>query len=294
MTVQAGTSPEALLAANRERLFGIAYRMLGSVAEAEDVLQEAYLRAQRSAVEDLRSPAAWLTTVVGRLCLTRLTSARARRERYVGPWLPEPLLSDVAAPADQPVLLAESVSAAFLVVLESLSPAERVAFVLRDVFGYEYPEVAEILDRTPQACRQLVSRARRAVQAQRPRYHPDAGTRHAVATAFLHACQEGDLDALLELLAPDAVSRSDGGGKASAGRRPVHGAERIARMLLGLRRRAASPAEVLACVHGLPGLGRWEQGRLVWVLSLTVDPAGKVASVDIVTNPEKLAAVTPV
>lgn len=281
---------DALVAVWREherRLRGVAYRMVGSVTEADDLLQEAFVRLQRTGLGDLRDPGAWLTTVVGRLCLNHLDSARVRRERYVGPWLPEPV--HVAADQLDEIELAESVAAAFLVVLESLSPSERVAFVLHDVFGHSYADVAAILHRDEVACRQLVSRARRAVEARRPRFTHDATQRRLAAERFLAACDGRDLADLLEVLAPDVALRSDGGGVVGSARRTIVGADRVARFLLGVLGRRAGTEDRLGAVHGAPGMAlRRVDGTLSGVISLGVDGDGRVADVSVVVNPDKL------
>jgi len=211
--------------AERDRLVGLAYRMLGSVFEAEEVVQEAFLRLYRS--QEVEDPWAWLTTVVSRLCLDHLGSARARREVYVGQWLPEPMFTQ-PEPQDE-VALAESVSTAMLVVLETLSPLERVVFVLREAFALEYAEIAAMVKRSAAAVRQLASRARRHVREGRPRFEPDAAQRERVASAFLAACEGADLERLLAVLDTDVVLRSDGGGKAPSPPHAVSGALRVAR-----------------------------------------------------------------
>jgi RNA polymerase sigma-70 factor, ECF subfamily len=277
---------------HRPALVGLAYRLLGSVAEAEDAVQEAFLRLERLGTDGIDNLGGWLNRTTSRICLDRLTSARARREVYVGPWLPEPL--ETADDPTEPVELAESVSMAFLVVLESLSPAERVAFLLHDVFGYEHADLAAILDRSEAACRQLVSRSRRHVEARRPRFEPDPEVRDQAAGRFLEACLSGDVDALLATLAPDVVLTSDGGGKVSAARRPVEGDERVARFFVGLARQA--PDDVVLeprRFNGTPGLlvGRAD-GSIEVVLVLDVAD-GLVRSIEAVRNPDKLAHLTP-
>jgi RNA polymerase sigma-70 factor (ECF subfamily) len=282
------TIPEAAVTRHRPSLVGLAYRLLGSVSEAEDAVQEAFLRLERHGTDGIDNLGGWLNRTTSRICLDRLTSARARREVYVGPWLPEPL--ETTVDVEQPVELAESVSMAFLVVLESLSPAERVAFLLHDVFGYDHGELATILDRSEPACRQLVSRARRHVQARRPRFEPDPAVRDEAAARFLEACLTGDLDALLASLAPDVVLRSDGGGKVPAVRRPVLGAERVARFLAGLARQA--PDDVVFETHrynGTPGLLVARSDGTVEVV-LVLDVAdGLVRGIEAIRNPDKLA-----
>lgn len=230
---------------HRDQLMAVAYRMLGSRTDAEDAVQEAWLRwdANRAEVRDTR---AWLTTVTARICLDQLRSARVRRESYVGPWLPEPMVEPMDDPAAQ-VARADEVSYALLVVLERLSPEQRVAFVLHDVFALPFDEIATVLATSPAAARQLASRARRAVSAQGvPRHTADLAEQRRVVEAFLDATQRGDIEALLRVLAPDVVAIGDGGGVAPAGRRPVTGALQVARFILGLfRRYRVDPADVL-------------------------------------------------
>src|SRR6185437_13419500 len=201
---------------HRPRLFGIAYRMLGTRTDAEDVLQDAYLRWHRGASDDLRSPEAWLVTTVTRLCIDRLRAARTEREQYVGPWLPEPLIGDTAPAADARAELSSSLSIAFLVVLEQLEPDERAAFLLHEVFETDYGEIAEILGKSAAACRQIVSRARKRVRGQRPRAQVSDTARRAVLERFASAIQTQDKAALLELVAEKASWTSDGGGRTRA------------------------------------------------------------------------------
>lgn len=272
--------------AHRGRLFGVAYRMLGSVAEAEDVVQDAYLRwsgLDPAEVKDLR---AFLVTVTTRLALDRLKSARVRRETYVGPWLPEPLLTgpDVADDA----ILDESVSMAMLVVLETLSPLERAVFVLREVFGYSHAEVARVLGRSEASCRQLAHRAREHVQARQPRFAANPEDGRQIAERFRDAAAGGDLGALLEILAPDVVAWSDGGGRATAARRPIHGAQRVARFFLALGRRARGAVTTrIAEVNGEPALLISRDGSLAIVMVLEIAD-GRIETIRSVLNPEKL------
>jgi RNA polymerase sigma-70 factor, ECF subfamily len=287
------TTIEAAVHDHRPALVGLAYRMLGSVTEAEDAVQEAYLRLERHGVEGIDNVGGWLNRTTSRICLDRLSSAQARREVYVGPWLPEPLISEDAT--SDPVELAESVSMAFLVVLESLSPAERVAFLLHDVFGYDHAELAEVLDRSEAACRQLVSRARKQVEARRPRFEPDPAARAAVADRFLAACRTGDVAGFLATVAPDVVLRSDGGGKVSAARRPLEGADRVARFFRGLVQQAP-PGIVLEArwCNGAPGMVIGFPGdrpEVVFALDV-VD--GAVAAIHAIRNPDKLTHVAPI
>jgi len=264
----------------RPLAFSIAYRMLGSVSEAEDVVQEGLLRLHRA--DDVEHPKAFVATVVTRLSIDELRSARSRRETYVGPWLPEPLLTD-SRPDD------ESVSMALLVTLEALSPVERAVFLLHDVFDYGYDEIAEIVGKSRENCRQLAVRARRHVEARRPRFEPSREQREALAGRFFEAIREGDLDGLVELLAEDAVATGDGGGKAAARKTPLHGGAKIARFMLGLMRLAERDHyEFDFCeVNGRPGALIRQHGRIVSALSLEIAD-GRVTEFLSVANPDKL------
>jgi len=274
----------------RPKLFGVAYRMLGSVADAEDVIQETFLRWQEvaDAGTAIESPSAYLTTMVSRRCLDELRSARRRREEYVGEWLPEPLLEDDRLDPAATTELADSLSTAFLVVLEALSPGERAAFLLHDVFGYEYPELARILGRAEPACRQLVARARRRVAERRPRFDVSPEEHDRLLSEFLHATAAGDVDGLVSLLAHDAVLRADGGGVVTAARNPIAGADRIARWFFGVMAKApagfgAEPGEV----NGLPGVVMRVDGALYGVMSIDVRD-GRIQNIYIQVNPAKL------
>ena len=277
--------------ANRPHLVRVAYATLGSIAEAEDVVQEAWLRLRRATDEtEVRDLRAWLTTVVARLALDALGSARARREQYVGPWLPEPVIEQIAAedPSDR-VTLDESVALALLIVLERLSPAERSAFLLHDVFGMTFAEAGEVLGRSAAAARQLATRARRHVADGRPRFPPTREEQNEILIAFTQACSQGDLGGLVELLHPDVVWRSDGGGNAIAARRPQHGAPKVARGMIALARRPAR-AGYAASVNGSPGLVMRDADGFLTVIALTID-AGSIVAIDVIRNPEKLGAV---
>jgi RNA polymerase sigma-70 factor (ECF subfamily) len=289
------TGPQAAYLADgfeqhRRHLLRVAYATLGSLAEAEDVVQETWLRLQRqedpSAIRDLR---AWLTRTASRLALDALGSARARRERYVGTWLPEPLVEPVATDPAELAAIDESISLALLIVLERLSPAERASFVLHDVFDLTFEEVAGVIETTPAAARQLASRARRHVAEGRPRFPADSDKQQEVLAAFASACSEGDLEGLVSLLHPDAVWRADGGGRVKAAQIVHGGAERVARNLIALARRppqAAAPVYV----NGALGLMIRDSDGIVSVVSLTID-AGLITAIDIVRNPEKLSRV---
>ncbi len=281
--------PDVEMERLRRLAVGVGYRMLGSVAEAEDVAQEALLRLH--AAEGVENPEAFLTTVATRLSLDVLRSARVRREAYVGEWLPEPLVEDAGV---QRIEEDETISLAFLTLLERLTPEERAVLVLREAFGYGFEEIGEVLDKRSDACRQLLSRARRHVEA-RPRFEPDPDERDALAARFLSAAREGDLDGLVALLAPDAVLIGDGGGKALAISRPLVGATGIAKALLSFMRRGDALEIALEPVriNGQPGVrGIAPDGRLVNVLGIDVAD-GRVVRLHSVLNPDKLGHLGP-
>jgi RNA polymerase sigma-70 factor, ECF subfamily len=271
----------------RSYLFAIAYRMLGSVAEAEDVVQEAFLRYHEAGVEP-DSPKAYLATITTRLAIDQLRSARARRDVYPGEWLPEPLVDDEAVRHAE---TADSLSLTFLHLLEKLSPVERAVFLLREVFDYPYDEVAEIVGKSPDNCRQILSRAHAHIQEGRRRFDVSREEREEVARRFVAAWEEGDTGALLELLAPDATVFGDGGGKAPSVPVPLVGAERVAKALIGWGRQAREHGLVhrSATVNGEPGLVFYgENGDVVWVAGLEI-AEGVVVAVRSVLNPDKLA-----
>ncbi|MFE5214688.1 MULTISPECIES: RNA polymerase sigma factor SigJ [unclassified Streptomyces] len=283
----------------RRRLVNVAYRLLGSLTEAEDAVQEAYARwyaMPRQQQEAVRSPGAWLTTVAGRICLDLLGSARVRRERYVGEWIPEPLPDrtewisgsaggDRADPADR-ITLDESVDMAFLVVLESMTPAERVAFVLHDVFRYSFAEIAEIVGRTPAACRQLASSARRRVRAARVPAVPKAG-QAGVVRLFKQAWEARDMEALVGLLDPDATMAADGGGMVGAVLRPVEGRDRIAQYLIHIATIAPGLTLLQRTVNGRPGLVAQRSGVTMTVAAFDLT-GDRITRIWAVRNPEKL------
>jgi RNA polymerase sigma factor (sigma-70 family) len=284
----------------RRQLISLTYRLLGSLAEAEDAVQEAYARwyalsgPERDAIA---SPGAWLTTVASRICLNLLGSARARRETYVGEWIPEPLPGSTewvtghpsggpADPADR-VTLDESVSMAFLVVLDSMTPAERVAFILHDVFRYPFTEVAGIVGRTPAACRQLASSARHRIDTTQAPAVP-AAEQAGIVRAFKQAWEALDIDALIGLLDPDATATADGGGLATTFLHPIHGREQIARAWTEIGRRAIGRMTFLErTVNGQPGLVAQQDGRTVTVFAFDV-AGGRIRRIWVVRNPEKL------
>jgi RNA polymerase sigma-70 factor, ECF subfamily len=275
---------------NRGRLFSIAYRMLGSVADAEDLVQEAFLRWQQTDQAEVRSPRAYLSTVITRPCLNHLKSARAHREEYVGPWLPEPLLTGQAPDPGGDGRLAESLSIAFLVLLESLSPVERSVFLLHEVFDYDYAEIAHILGKSEANCRQMLRRAREQVAARRPRFDPSPEQRERLAEQFLKTSVEGDLPGLLALLAEDVALWADGGGKTAAALRPIRGADRVVRFITGALRKFV-PADRVSRrieINGQPGIISYVGRRPISAVIL--DPVGgRIQTIYIVSNPEKLA-----
>ena len=289
MSVMALSMSDADLEALRRHGFGVAYRMLGSVSEAEDVAQEALLRLARTD-ERIEEPAAWITTVATRLSIGVLRSARVRRETYVGPWLPEPLITNTADASYQ-AELADSLSQAFLVMLERLTPVERAAFLLREVFDYDYPEIARIVERSEANARQLVARARKHLASARPRFDADERARDRLLERFLAAAADGDLEGLESLLADDAVLYSDGGGKVAAARKPVVGAARIARVMAAVTRKELVRRNLeprLVRVNGQPGrIQRTPDGEVWSVLSIDVVD-GRIQTVRVVRNPDKL------
>jgi RNA polymerase sigma-70 factor (ECF subfamily) len=281
----------------RPLLFSIAYRMVGSVTDAEDLVQEAYLRFQRSSAPgEVESPKAYLSATVTRLAIDHLRSARVRRERYVGPWLPEPLVTDKAPDPSEHAETADSLSMAFLVLLETLSPVERAVFLLREVFGFGYDEIARVVHKSDDNCRQIAARARRHVEARKPRFEASRRQREELAERFFQAMQEADTEALIQLLAADAVAIGDGGGKGPALARPLHGREHVARLLLGLGRQARQLDVRIQRteVNGQPGAMAFDrEGRLITVISLDV-AEGLVQTVRSIVNPDKLQHLGPV
>jgi RNA polymerase sigma-70 factor (ECF subfamily) len=278
------------LEALRRHGVGVAYRMLGSVAEAEDVAQEALLRLtrQEGAIDE---PAAWITTVATRLSINVLKSARVRRESYVGPWLPEPIVEDPTPGPASHAELSDSLSQALLVLLERLSPVERAAYLLREVFGYAYSEIADIVERTEANSRQLVTRARKHIEASRPRFDTDAEALDELLERFLAAVEDGEVEALEELLAKDVVLYADGGGKAIAPPEPLYGGALVARFLVAVARMRRAFGEFeprLVRVNGQPGrLLRIPDDRVWEVLTLDVVD-DRIQAVRIVRNPDKL------
>ena len=282
--------------AHRDLMFAVAYRMLGSIADAEDAVQDAWLRWSAEPRADVASPRAYLSRVIANTSLNRLRSARARRETYVGPWLPEPLLTEAGPDAEERAELAESVSVAMLVVLESLTPDERAVFVLREVFGFSFAEIGAALGRSDAAVRQLAHRAREHVQARRPRFEVDWDQQREVTERFLAAAAGGDLAGLVTVLAPDVTLLTDGGGKARAAMRPITGADKVARFVAAIATRPYMGIEIAdmsivdAEINGTPGRLIMAGSRPVAALTLTVS-GDRVTAIQLLSNPDKLTAL---
>ncbi|WP_229713223.1 RNA polymerase sigma-70 factor [Streptomyces fuscichromogenes] len=286
MTPAPGTAEE--FASHRPRVFGLAYRLLGSAEDAEDTVQEVYLRWGKADRAAIGHPGAWLARVATNLCLNRLTSARAQRERYVGSWLPEPVFTEDGTLG--PMESAEqrdAVSTALLVLLERLTPTERAVYVLREAFAYNHRDIAAVLDLSEANCRQLYRRAVQHVAAARTRFEPAPGRQRALVESFVAAAREGDLAGLERVLADDATWWSDGGGNVSAALRPVVGREKVMRFLGGVRRFASGWALTVAEVNGAPALVAHAAQQLVAVASFELRDSG-IAEVRVVMNPDKL------
>ncbi len=270
-------------------LFSIAYRMLGSAADAEDMLQETFIRWQQTSEAEIQSPRAYLVTIISRLCINHLQSARVQREEYVGQWLPEPLLTGSASDPSATSRIDESLSMAFLVLLERLTPVERAVLLLREVFDYEYSEIARILGQNEPNCRQILRRARQHIAQIRPRFDPSPQQRERLLRQFLEASSRGDMEGLLALLSSEIVLYSDGGGKAAAVPNPIYGPENVTRFLFGVLRKVV-PTNVVrrvAQINGQPGFVGYLDGRPYSVLTMDVTD-GRIRNIYIVTNPEKL------
>ena len=286
-----------LFQTHRTALFAVAYRMLGSATDAEDVLQDAWLRFSAAAPPDLRSVKAYLTTIVTRLCLDRLKSAQVTREEYVGPWLPEPVATDDQAGPERSLALAESVTLAFMVLLETLSPEERAVFLLREVFDYEYDEIGKMLELSSANCRQLFHRAKGRITERKPRFRASVDEKRPLVERFVHAFRAGNEDELTRVVAVDVVFWSEGGGKALAARRPVFGREHVVNLFLGFRRTAAAvgvPLESvtldIAEVNGEPAMVARVAGRLNGVYVMAVED-GAIVAIRVVRNPDKLTYI---
>jgi len=289
------TSDEQTFSEYRKLLFAIAYRLLGSAADAEDVVQDAWFKwsgADRSLVSD---PKAYLARIVSNLAVERLRSTRRQRETYVGPWLPEPILTQPDAAED--VATAESVSLAMLVVLETLSPLERAVFVLKEVFDFSYPEIAEAVDRSEPAVRQAAHRARNHIQARRPRFETDRAKKRAVTERFFAASTGGDINELMDLLAPEVTLWTDGGGKVRQAMRPIVGAPNVARWLAGTVQRPYEGVEIadmtaeVVDINGGPGIVIRGAGRIIATLTVDLDADGRIETIHNIANPDKLHAI---
>jgi RNA polymerase sigma-70 factor (ECF subfamily) len=283
-----------LFQSHRRQLFAVAYRMLGSASDAEDVVQDAWLRYAAAQPSDLRSPQAYLTTIVTRLCLDRLKSARAARETYVGPWLPEPIATDHRREPEASLAMAESVTLAFMVLLETLSPEERAVFLLREVFDHEYEEIAAMLDLTAANCRQLFHRAKSRIAERRPRFHDTVEEKRPLVGRFVKALRDADADELTSVLADDVGFWSDGGGKVLAAGRPVFGRANVVKVLVGIFRTARTRGFAvenlgfdIVEVNEEPALVLRVDGHVDSVYTMTIVD-GAIAALRIVRNPDKL------
>lgn len=279
----------SLFEEHRRLLFGIAYRMLGSVTDAQDMVQETYLRWQQADGEAIHSPRAWLTTVITRLCLNHLQRARVQRETYLGQWLPEPLIDERAIDPADSSQLADSLSLAFLVLLETLSPTERAVFLLREAFDCEFAEIARIVEKSEENCRQILTRARQRIDERRPRFAASRADAEKLVAPFVAALRDGNLEAMLARLAENVVLVSDSGNKPGALLQPLHGATPVARaMLHATRKHGIEHADIRpASVNGLPGFVRFHDGRAQSVLAFGV-VGERIAAVFVMSNPEKL------
>lgn len=283
--------------AHRDLMFAVAYRMLGTVTDAEDAVQDAWLGWSAAPRHEVADPRAYLARVITNTSLNRLRSVRARREAYAGPWLPEPLLTQASPDSSGRAELTESVSLAMLVVLESLTPQERAVFVLREVFGFGYAEIGAALGRSDVSVRQLAHRARQHVQARRPRFEVDRSQQREVTQRFLDAAVGGDIDRLMAVLAPDVILTSDGGGLARAARRPITGAGKVARFLAAISSRPYQGTDIsamkieIAQINGGPGALMTSGGRLLLAATWLV-AGGRVIAIQLVTNPDKLRAIS--
>jgi RNA polymerase sigma-70 factor, ECF subfamily len=275
---------------HRRLLFGIAYRMLGTVTDAEDMVQETFLRWQKTSQIGVESPKNYLATTITRLCIDYLRSARVRREQYVGPWLPEPLLTQ-QDPAEQ-VELADSLSMAFLVMLERLSPIERAVFLLREVFEYDYPEIAQIVGKSAENCRQILRRSRQHIASERPRFPVLPQQQAQITAQFLTASNQGNLQELLNLLAKDVAFWSDGGGQVAAALKPLYGSMKVARFLLAIQRKWPVTTEAsLTEVNGQPGIFL-RVGYAVHSVVMFEIVNGYIQTIYSIRNPEKLKHIT--
>ena len=276
---------------HRTSLFAIAYRMLGSVMDAEDMVQETFLRWQKAPVQTIQSSKAYLTTIITRLCIDHLRSAQVQREQYVGPWLPEPIVTNWSTDPVARAELSDSLSMAFLILLERLSPLERAVFLLREVFDYEYGEIGPMVGKTPTNCRQIARRARQHVSLEKSRFQTTPQQQERLTQQFMQAFSQGNVQAFLDMLAEDVTLWSDGGGKVVAALKPLHGAQKIARFLRAIHRRGQKTGWVpqlrLAQVNGQPGLVFEIEERIESVMTLD-EANGRIQTLYFIRNPEKL------
>lgn len=273
---------------NRPRLFRLAYGMLGRVAPAEDAVQEAYLRWRKIDIKDIHSPAAWLSTVVSRICLDEIKSARNHREQYIGIDLPEPLLESDNGTPEEHAELADSLSMALLVVLEKLTPIQRAVFILHEIFDYDYTSIADIVNKTEPNCRKIAQRARERVGKNKPRFKPADKEHHRLVKSFMEAAQNGNTTDMEKMLAEDVVFYSDGGGKVTAAPKPIKGSKKISRFMLGIQKHVTTEVYFdIRKVNGGPGLVAYMGGKLHGVWSFNVEN-DKIQNIFVVLNPEKL------
>lgn len=271
-------------------LFSIAYRMLGSAMDAEDIVQESFLRWQAADTQAVDSPKAFLTTIVTRLCIDQWRSASRQREEYIGPWLPEPILTE---PFNDPTPMADSLSIAFMTLLESLSPIERAVYLLREVFDYDYAEVARIVDRNEANCRQMVKRAKDHLAAQRPRFEAQPEEHTRLLMAFAEACTSGDMNGLVALLSEDVVAFSDGGGKVTAARNPIYGPDKVARFVMStFAKRPIHFAVEARPVNGQPAFVCYDNRQPFLIQTIEV-ANGQIQRIYLILNPDKLQGIPP-
>ena len=288
------TNPTLIFEEFRPLLFGIAYRMLGTVVDAEDMVQDTYLRWRETTADTIQSPRAWLTTVITRLCINHLQLARVQREEYVGPWLPEPIVDEAGLDPAESAQLADTLSLGFLVLLENLTPTERAVFILREGFDLEFTDVAGIVEKSEANCRKILTRARKRIQERRPRFDAPGDAAAKLVAPFMDAVRTGNLETLLATMAKDVVLVTDGGGKARALSRPVHGPEPIANLLINIARQYGSKVEDRrpATINGLPGLVVVEDGRVLRVMAFGIHD-GLIQALFVITNPDKLRHLRP-
>lgn len=295
LLASAMNADQLTFADHRNLLFAIAYRILGSVADAEDVVQDAWFKWSADDRSQVSDPKSYLARIVSNLSMERLRSTRRQRETYVGPWLPEPILTTADTAED--VAAAESVSMAMLVVLETLSPLERAVFVLKEVFDFSYAEIAEAVERSEAAVRQAGHRARGHVQARRPRFQADRAKKRAATERFVAATTGGDINALMELLAPDVTLWTDGGGKVRQAMRPIVGIDNVARWIAGAIRRPYEGVEIaemtaeVVDINGAPGIVMSGAGRVIATITVELDADGRIVTIHNVANPEKLHGI---